>query len=557
MNKRKWDVIFSIIAFAIVLIMIVDLLPCRSRKNNKTNVTPNEIVTEEETEFETERETIAEETTAETESETTLETEPETETETEEITEAPTEIVTELPTELVTAPSFVEIDTKPEVTIINQKYMVKIEKTNSWESDGKVFAQYSCKVTNNSDVELNGWDFTEKIGTGYEISSSWNGTFKIENGVLTIKPEGWNATVGANMTIETCGFIMYGPKIIDEIKHEGGNLIAVGPVNPGITEQPTNPVINEKPYTPPKLESGTPLANHGKLSVNGVNLVDKNGNGYQLKGPSTHGLQWFPQYVDKRTFKYIRDNWGANMIRLAMYTAEGGYCAGSAEKMEATVDKGVKAATELGMYVIIDWHILSDGNPNTNKAQAKVFFAKMAKRYSSYTNVIYEICNEPNGASWADVKQYADEIIPIIRQYNKDAIIICGTPTWSQDVDQVALNPLKKENQKNVMYAVHFYAATHGQYLRDKVVAALAAGTPIFVSEFSICDASGNGGIDYTSAEEWKKLIKKYNLSFAGWSLSNKGETSALIKSDVTKTTDWTTEDLSDTGKWLRQFISE
>lgn len=75
-------------------------------------------------------------------------------------------------------------------------------------------------------------------------------------------------------------------------------------------------------------ESGTPLANHGKLSVKGTDIVDKNGDPYQLKGVSTHGLQWFPEYVNKDSFQSFRDDFGANVIRLAMYTAEGGYCEG-------------------------------------------------------------------------------------------------------------------------------------------------------------------------------------------------------------------------------------
>ena len=334
-------------------------------------------------------------------------------------------------------------------------------------------------------------------------------------------------------------------------RKEGGNNNQGG--GNSQVEVPTEEI---KPYEPPKLESGTPVANHGALSVKGVNLVDKNGKNYQLKGISTHGLQWFPQYVTKDTFKYFRDNWGANMIRLAMYTDENGYLSQPAN-MENIVMQGVEICTELGMYVIIDWHILHDGNPNSNKTQAKEFFARMAKRYASNTNVIYEICNEPNGGvSWADIKSYADEVIPVIRQYDKDAIIIVGTPTWSQDVEQVAGNPLKKENQSNVMYAVHFYAATHGDNIRNKVVQALNAGTPVFISEFSICDASGNGGIDYNSAAAWKALFEKYNLSYACWNLSNKAETSSLIRSGNNKLSGWTTEELSDTGRWMRSLIS-
>lgn len=545
MKNRKWDIFFSAIAVVLVVIMIFDMLPHKKKK-----VIQADTVTEIQTETETME--SASETDRETEKETESITETETEKETESITETEQETETESESEYDT-----ESETEPQSetetisSTMTDKYIVIIEKTNSWESDGKVYTQCVCKVVNSSDNALNGWSFSKKIGNGYEIVNGWNGVMEIKDGTLYISPVEWNGMIPPKSTVETCGFIISGPK-------EFGNQNSEGEITtkPSDTAE-TTAANNEKPYIPPTLEDGTPLANHGKLSLNGTDLVDKNGNKYQLKGPSTHGLQWYPQYVEKETFQFIRDNWGANMIRLAMYTAENGYCSGNAANMEAMVDKGVNACTELGMYVIIDWHILSDGNPNTNKESAKEFFAKMAKRYSSYDNVLFEICNEPNGVSWSEVKAYADEIIPIIRQYHKDAIIICGTPTWSQDVDQVAANPLKKENQRNVMYALHFYAATHGQFLRDKAEQAIKAGTPVFVSEFSICDASGNGGIDYNSAGEWKALINKYNLSYAGWSLSNKAETSALIKNGVSSITGWSTDELSDTGKWLRQMISE
>ena len=334
----------------------------------------------------------------------------------------------------------------------------------------------------------------------------------------------------------------------------GGTSSGSGGSGSSGTTGPTTPVT---PYVPPALEAGTPVGNHGQLSVKGTDLVDKNGQKYQLKGVSTHGIGWFPDYVNEAGFKTLRDNWGENLVRIAMYTAEyNGYCSGGNKNdLEALVCKGVEACTDLGMYVIIDWHILQDNNPNTNIEAAKVFFDRMSKRYASNVNVLYEICNEPNGGtSWADIKKYADTIIPIIRKNSPNAVIIVGTPTWSQDVDQVALNPLA--DGRNVMYALHFYAATHKDDLRNKLKTAIAAGTPIFVSEFSICDASGNGGIDYDSAAAWKSLINSYNLSYAGWSLSNKNETSALINPSCSKLSDWETGDLSATGQWLRDMIS-
>ncbi|MGN1381225.1 MAG: glycoside hydrolase family 5 protein [Eubacterium sp.] len=305
---------------------------------------------------------------------------------------------------------------------------------------------------------------------------------------------------------------------------------------------------------PAYAASSTPYARHGALHVKGVNLTDRNGKVVQLKGVSTHGIAWYPQYVNQAAFKTLRGGWGANCIRLAMYTQEyGGWTSGGDKaQLEAVLDRGVKAASSLGMYVIIDWHILSDGNPNTHRKAAKAFFTKMAKKYGSNGHVLYEICNEPNGCSWAQVKKYADYVIPAIRKYSPKSVILVGTPTWCQDLSATAASPLK---QKNIMYTCHFYAASHGQFLRDKVSAARGSGLPVFISEFSICDASGNGAINYTEANKWKSLIKKYQLSYCAWSLSNKAETASLLKSSTKKTSGWKTGDLSATGKWVQKMM--
>ena len=297
------------------------------------------------------------------------------------------------------------------------------------------------------------------------------------------------------------------------------------------------------------------FSQHGKLSVEGTQLVDAYGQPFQLHGVSTHGLAWYPQYVNEDAFRTLRDDWGANVVRFAMYTAEnGGYCTGGdREKLVSTIQTGLDACTNLDMYAIIDWHILSDNDPNMHIDDAKDFWNKVSRAYSSRDNVIYEICNEPNNTSWESVKTYADTIIPIIRSNDADAVIICGTPTWSQDVDLVAKNPL--EHMENVMFAVHFYAATHTDYNRQKVMTALQAGTPVFISEFSFCDASGNGGIDQASTDAWKKLIDEKNLSYCGWSLSNKAETSALIKASCAKTSAWTDDELSESGKILKSWL--
>lgn len=300
--------------------------------------------------------------------------------------------------------------------------------------------------------------------------------------------------------------------------------------------------------------AATPLSAHGRLSVKGTKLVDSKGKTYQIKGISTHGLSWYPEYVSKAAFKDLRDKWGVNTVRLAMYTAEyNGYCVAGTQNqktLKSRIDTGVKAATELGMYVIIDWHILSDGNPNTYKKRAIAFFRAMAKKYKGNKNVIYEICNEPNGGtSWSQIKSYARSVIRQIRKIDKKAVILVGTPTWSQDVDIAAKSPIK--GYKNIMYTLHFYANTHRDPYRAKAETALQAGLPLLVSEFGICDASGNGCVNESEGTKWITFLNKHGIGYVAWNLSTKAESSSLIKSSCSKKSGWTTSDLSPSGKWL------
>ena len=297
------------------------------------------------------------------------------------------------------------------------------------------------------------------------------------------------------------------------------------------------------------------MAEHGRLSVKGTKIVDKNGKEYQLKGVSTHGLQWFPQFVCKETFQCIRDEWGANAVRLAMYTDENGYCAGGDKAaLKKLVKDGVHIASDLGLYVIIDWHILHDYDPNTNKAEAIKFFDEMSKEFSGYENVFYEICNEPNGGvSWSTIKKYAEEVIPVIRKNDPKGIIIVGTPTWSQDVDIAAKDPIK--GYTNIMYALHFYAGTHKDSLRSKMKTAIELGLPVFVSEYGICDASGNGACNETEANKWVAMMDKYGVSYMIWNLANKNESSSLIKQNCKKLSGFTEADLNQEGRWLVKML--
>ena len=313
----------------------------------------------------------------------------------------------------------------------------------------------------------------------------------------------------------------------------------------------TEPAVSEAP----SVDDSTPYGQHGALHVENGKLTGADGNTVQLYGMSTHGIAWFPQYINYDSFRTLRDDWNTNCIRLAMYTAEyGGYCAGGdKEQLKQLVRDGVSYATELGMYVIVDWHILSDCDPNQNKDEAIAFFREMSEAFADNDNVLYEICNEPNsGTSWDSIKSYAEEVIPVIREQKPDAVILVGTPTWSQEIDKAAASPLTFDN---VMYTLHFYAGTHKDDLRNRLETCAQNNLPVFVSEFGMCDASGNGANDFDSTTKWLDLLNKYQISFCCWNLANKDESSSVFKAASTALSDWTDEDFNESGRWIRNYF--
>ncbi len=314
------------------------------------------------------------------------------------------------------------------------------------------------------------------------------------------------------------------------------NVIAVNCAGPSTGDELNYELTGRKDVA----YADTPVGRHGKLSVQKVDgyaapiMVDQNGVPTQLRGASTHGMHWFPQYVNQNAFQTLRDDWGINMVRLVCYPRDGGsvgYLTGgdsTKQQLDTLIQNGVDYATKLGMYALVDWHVHAY-NPNEYLKEAKIFFTKYATMYKDHDNVLYEICNEPTDTNWysgngKDLYTYCSEVIETIRAIDPDAIIICGTNTWSQDVDQVAAKPMKALGYENIMYTCHFYSATHQENLMKKVRQATKDGTPIFVTEFGICSADGNGSYNPESADRWIALLDELNISFACWSYSNCNE---------------------------------
>ncbi|WP_304224062.1 glycoside hydrolase family 5 protein [Gracilinema caldarium] len=300
----------------------------------------------------------------------------------------------------------------------------------------------------------------------------------------------------------------------------------------------------------------TVVERFGQLQVMGTRLGTQEGKPVQLRGMSSFGLQWAGKYANDEVIQWLRDDWNMQVWRAAMYLTQGGYIENPVIKEK--VISSIEAALKLGIYVIVDWHVLSDKNPLVYKDKAIEFFTDIAQKYGTYPNIIYEICNEPNGkeVTWqGQIKPYAEAVIGAIRAIDPDNIIIVGTPNWSQDVDVAAEDPIK--DYKNIMYTLHFYAGTHGEALRKKAEKALAKGLPIFVTEWGTSDASGGGGFYPDQSKVWLSFLKKHGISWVNWSVNNKGEESGTLvyNADREGKGRWQDADLSPSGRFIRKVL--
>nr|BFE85404.1 hypothetical protein GCM10020093_080050 [Planobispora longispora] len=264
----------------------------------------------------------------------------------------------------------------------------------------------------------------------------------------------------------------------------------------------------------------------------GVDLCNQYNRPIQLRGMSTHGIQWFSRCYNDSSLNALASDWKADLFRVSMYVQEQGYETNPAAFTDL-VNKYVDMAEARGLYSIIDFHTLTPGDPNYNLARAKTFFASVAARNAGKKGVIYEIANEPNGVSWASIKSYAEQVIPVIRAADPDAVIIVGTRGWSSlgvsdgsNESEIVNNPV---NAKNIMYAFHFYAASHKDNYRSTLSQA-AAKLPVFVSEFGTVSASGDGAVDVASTTAWLDLMDRLKISYANWTYSDAGEGSAAFK---------------------------
>ncbi len=300
----------------------------------------------------------------------------------------------------------------------------------------------------------------------------------------------------------------------------------------------------------------TPVDQYGALSVTGNQIVDQNGAPFSVAGNSFFwsNTGWGAEpYYNAQVVSWLKTDWNTAIMRAAMGVEDnGGYISdptGNKNRVITLVD----AAIAEGLYVLIDWH---SHHAEDYQQQAISFFQEMATLYGSYDHVIYEIYNEPINSDWnTAIKPYAEAVIGAIRAIDPDNLIVVGSSTWSQDVDVASQNPITAYT--NIAYSLHFYAGTHGQYLRNKATTAMNNGIAIMVTEYGTVNADGDGGVASQSMTEWEDYMEQNALSHLNWSVNDKAEGASVVYPGSSPTGNWSSGDLTPSGTLVRQIIQD
>lgn len=209
---------------------------------------------------------------------------------------------------------------------------VSVSDGGGWQNGDSYVKQYNVDIHNDSSEELNDWDVVLTDFTSANVGDGWNAKFKISGSEIHCTAVDYNGTLAPESTTSFGLQVKFASedkvpsKVESKLLINGKEYLNVK--NTATTESGVDASKADKSDTgksdtdkseikksdsqkeKAKSSQGTPVAIHGKLSVKGTDIVDKNGDKFQLKGVSTHGLAWFPQYVNEDAFKTFRDEWG-------------------------------------------------------------------------------------------------------------------------------------------------------------------------------------------------------------------------------------------------------
>lgn len=217
----------------------------------------------------------------------------------------------------------------------------------------------------------------------------------------------------------------------------------------------------------------------------------------------------------------------------------------------------VQQAINLGLYVIIDFHNVSNfGSGGTSQTTVMNFWNYFAPRYAESSNVLFEVYNEPvNPADWTQWKTFIQPVVNAIRTVAPKNIILMGSPQWSTYTNYATSNPIAGEN---IVYVFHIYpnqGAPTVSRLNSKFGNA-ANSIPVMITEFGWNqNASYSDDITYGTTTNWGIPFRNYmdahpHISWVNWVFDNYWMPSIFDKN-------WNLLDNENQGEFVRKWLED
>ena len=206
------------------------------------------------------------------------------------------------------------------------------------------------------------------------------------------------------------------------------------------------------------------------ISVKGNKFVNPQGETVLFRGLSISDPDKIEAqgHWNKHHFEKVKEM-GATLVRIPVHPVA--WKGRTPEKYLKLLDQAVEWCTELGMYVIIDWHtignldmeLFQDPMYNTSKQETYQFWRIIAQHFKGNNTVaFYELFNEPTTyrgqlgtISWSEWQKINENIIRLIRSYDTEAIPLVAGFDWAYDLTPLHDNPI---NAEGIGYVTHPYS---------------------------------------------------------------------------------------------------
>lgn len=268
--------------------------------------------------------------------------------------------------------------------------------------------------------------------------------------------------------------------------------------------------------------SGQPVS---RLGTEGPCIVNSDGVPVILQGVSIADPEHLERKRGAGSSGKIFDQaaaFGATVIRLPIHKGETpgwGLSNGVEQYLDTYIDPLVRRAEELGIYVIIDFHLISDYLPELDLARQ--FWQSASMRYGSTPNAIFELFNEPIlPDSWSVWKsEFVTPLMAIIRANAPHTLVIVGSPHWSGHIREAMFDPV---TTGPVAYTAHIYPEIPQVELRRNYQE-IAGRLPLFVTEWGFNQQSEYPlrGTRADFGDQTVRWMNEHSISWTAWIYDN------------------------------------